>query len=651
MNLRFKQIDIENFRSIARAVVDLENQGTVIVKGINEYEDKATSNGSGKSSVFEAIIFALFEETSSGEKDVANRIINDGYTIILEFEIDGVDYKIQRQCKANKTSVVLYKNGLDISARNKTDTNKLIIQILGISKAIFLDSIFLSQNANTNLASLTPTARKERLEILTNTDFVISQFKERLKDLQNEYEAKCVDVQLERNKLEGTKQANLKQQNELQFKIQEIEQEIERLKQLGDLKEIEQEIKYKEEVDLQDLENLYNKLGEFIVEKENEITELRKAGEDNLNKKDDLEKQKQEKLNNWNELEREIQVKSGMIANINQNNLKLDKEIEKIRNSDTCPTCGRKYEDANEEHIQQAISDLENEKINNDEQVKQININIEQLKQEQSKIEIIGKELANEILQVSALIEEHKKQVDNKDTDRKELVEKKQKVEFDKNKCQREINELKNKKEQLLKSQTNNIDEFKTMINKLNDEIGNIDSRLTELDQEYNKNNDYVSVIKNSIQMVTKEFRTYLLQNSLQYLNKLLKDYSSNLFSNNQDIIKIEEDDTKLNIKLGNATYESLSGGEKTRVNIALLLAQKSLASIIGNISCNIIILDEILGYCDSQAEENVINLLTQELETLESIYMVSHKEIPIGYDTQLVIIKDKSGLSRVVGR
>ena len=316
-----------------------------------------------------------------------------------------------------------------------------------------------------------------------------------------------------------------------------------------------------------------------------------------------------------------------------------------------CPTCGRKYEDANEEHIQQAISDLENEKINNDEQVKQININIEQLKQEQSKIEIVGKELANEILQVSALIEEHKKQVDNKDNDRKELVEKKQKVEFDKNKCQREINELKNKKEQLLKSQTNNIDEFKTMINKLNDEIGNIDSRLTELDQEYNKNNDYVSVIKNSIQMVTKEFRTYLLQNSLQYLNKLLKDYSSNLFSNNQDIIKIEEDDTKLNIKLGNATYESLSGGEKTRVNIALLLAQKSLASIIGNISCNIIILDEILGYCDSQAEENVINLLTQELETLESIYMVSHKEIPIGYDTQLVIIKDKSGLSRVMGR
>ena len=651
MNLRFKQIDIENFRSIEKAKVDLENQGTVIVKGINEYEDKATSNGSGKSSVFEAIIFALFEETSSGEKDVANRIINDGYTIILEFEIDGVNYKIQRQCKGNKTSVVLYKDGLDISARNKTDTNKLIIQILGISKAIFLDSIFLSQNANTNLASLTPTARKERLEILTNTDFVINQFKDKLKDLQNEYEAKCVEVQLEKNKLEGVRQANLNQQADLQFKINNINQEIERLKQLGDLKEIEQEIKYKEEVELYDLDSLYNKLLEFINEREAEIAELRKAGEENLNKKDDLEKQKQAKLNSWNELEREIQVKANMISNLNQNNSKLDKEIEKIRNSDTCPTCGRKYEDANEEHIQQAINELEIEKTNNDEQVKQINASINQIKQEQQQIEIEGKGLANEIIKVDAQIVEHKKQIDEKENKRKELNENRQTTEFNKTKCQKEINELKNKKEQLLKSQTNNIEEFQNMIDKLKKEIEDIDNKLVELDQKYNKNNDYVLVVKNSIQLVTKEFRTYLLQNSLQYLNRLLKDYSSNLFSNDQDIIKIEEDDTKLNIKLGNATYESLSGGEKTRVNIALLLAQKSLASIIGNISCNIIILDEILGYCDSQAEENVINLLTQELETLESIYMVSHKEIPIGYDTQLVIIKDKSGLSRVMGR
>lgn len=651
MNLRFDNIDIESFRSIDRATVNLSNQGTVIVKGINEYEDNATSNGSGKSSIFEAIIYALFEETSSGEKDVANRIKGNSFTITLTFEIDGDKYKIIRQGKSGKTSVALYKNEEDISARNKTDTNKLIAQILGISKSIFLDSVFLSQNANTNLASLTPTARKERLEVLTNTDSVVNSFKDKLKEKQIEYEAKCVDAQLEMNKLNGSIDTNKKQQMEIQNKIDEVNAEIERLKQLGDLKEIEKEIEYKEQVELTDLDALYNKLGEFIQEREVELEQLRLDGEDNLKRKDELESEKQKELNKWNEKEREIQLKTNMINNLNQNNSKLDKEIEKIKNSDTCPTCGRKYEDANEEHIKQAVDELEAEKLNNNEQINQLDIEIKNLKNEQEQIEEVGKGLGNELIKVGALIEEHKKKINEIDDKRKELNVNRQTTELNKTKCQKEINELKDKKEQLLKTQTNNIEEYKEMILKIEKEIESLDIKIKSCEEDYNTNNDYVNVVKNSIQLVTKEFRTYLLQNSLQYLNKLLQSYSSQLFSNDTDVIRITEDDTKLDIKLGEATYESLSGGEKTRVNIALLLAQKSLASIIGNISCNLIILDEILGYCDSQAEEKVTNLLTQELETLESIYMVSHKEIPIGYDTQLVVVKDKTGLSRIANR
>ena len=60
------------------------------------------------------------------------------------------------------------------------------------------------------------------------------------------------------------------------------------------------------------------------------------------------------------------------------------------------------------------------------------------------------------------------------------------------------------------------------------------------------------------------------------------------------------------------------------------------------------IILDEILGYCDAEAETNVVNLITSELNTLESIFMISHKEIPIGYDTELTVIKNKDGLTSI---
>lgn len=652
MNIRFNSIDIENFRSIERAFVELENQGTVIVKGVNEYEDKATSNGSGKSSVFEAIIFALFEETSSGEKDVANRIIDNGYSITLKFEVDNDKYIINRQCsKGGKTSVVVNKNGLDISARNKTDTNKIILQILGINKAIFLDSVFLSQNANTNLASLTPTARKERLEILTNTDFMINSFKEKLKEKQTEYESECVSNQLKMNKLNGNKETNLKQQADLQLKINEAKQELERLKQLGNIQEIDEQINLKENVEMSTFDKQIEETDKMIQDKEQEIEDLRKLGEENLNKKDELDKQKQEKLNEWNKVDKEIQTRQQTIQFTEQDNKRLDKEIDKIRKSDKCPTCGRKYDDANEEHIQKAIQELEDAKQENNKQIESIKQEIEYHITQRNQIEEDGKKQAVEITKVSAEIEEHRNKVNEKELERRSLNNKKQEILDNKNKCQKEIDTLKSKKEQILKTQTGNIEEFEEMIKKIVSDIEIIDAQLKEAEDLYNKYNDYVSVVKNSIQMVTKEFRTYLLQNSLQYLNKLLAQYSSQLFSNETDVIRIEEDDTKLNIKLGNATYESLSGGEKTRVNIALLLAQKSLANIIGNISCNIIILDEVLGYCDSMAEENVISLLTQELESLESIYMVSHKEIPIGYDAQLIIVKDKRGLSRVANR
>ena len=242
MNIRFDRIDIENFRSIQRANICLSNQGTVIVKGINEYEDKATSNGSGKSSVFEAIIFALFEETSAGEKDVANRIINNGYSVTLYFSIDGDNYVISRTSSGSKSTVIIHKNDIDISARNKTDTNKLILEILGINKSIFLDSIFLSQNANTNLASLTPTARKERLEILTNTDYTINKFKEELKQLQVQYEANCIQAQMEITKLHGKVESLNKQEIDLNKKIDDINRENERLLGLGNINDIEAEI-------------------------------------------------------------------------------------------------------------------------------------------------------------------------------------------------------------------------------------------------------------------------------------------------------------------------------------------------------------------------------------------------------------------------
>ena len=648
MNIKFEDIQIENFRSIKKAHINLQNQGNVIVKGVNEYEDNATSNGSGKSSIFEAIVYALFEETSSGEKDVANRINNKGFIINLNLNIDGIKYTIVRESKnGNKSNVVLFKDNIDISARNKTDTNKLILEILGINKNIFLDSVFLSQTVSTNLASLSPTQRKERLEILTNTDQVINTFKENLKEQQNLYESKCVETQLEINKIEGKQETIENQKQNLLIQIDNINRQIEERNQLGNIEDIDKQI--------QNYNNEINNINKQIPEIDNKITIINNSikelnVEQGINEtlKHDKDLEIQDQRNICTNIQNEITRVTNIIGHNKVDIDRINKEIEEIKNSDTCPTCGRKYDNVNEEHIQKVIEeknkeikDLEDKNLENSEYV--------QNKQTELDKEIEkGKKLKEEFEELSKVYRDKNNEIDEQQTNLLNTNNEKTQLLQNIQNIQQNINSLNKQKDTILKFEIPDKTQYEKMCDDIDKQIVELNNDINSLNKQLEENNDYVGSIKHCLQLITKDFRTYLLQNSISYLNSLLKNYSQKLFSNEKDIIYITQDDTKLNIQLGEATYESLSGGEKTRVNIALLLAQKSLANVIGNISCNIIILDEILGYCDAQAEEKVIDLITTELEDLDSIYMVSHKEIPIGYDTEILVTKNKQGLSTV---
>ena len=187
------------------------------------------------------------------------------------------------------------------------------------------------------------------------------------------------------------------------------------------------------------------------------------------------------------------------------------------------------------------------------------------------------------------------------------------------------------------------------MIQDADNNVKNINIQIDTLQKEYTTQDDLVSVCKYILQLTTKQFRTYLLQNSIKLLNTKLEELSKRLFSNVKDVITIDGDDSKLDIKLGDATYESLSGGEKTRVNMCLLLAQKYLASNLGNIDCNVIILDEVLGQCDSEAEMNIIDLIIEELQSVSSIIFIGHKEIQLPHDDIITVVKDEKGLSRLL--
>ena len=641
MNIKFNHINIQNFRSIKNIELDLDDQGIVIVKGINNSNTNANSNGSGKSSIFQAIIFALYDSLSNGDKSVQNNITNEDFRIELDFDIDSINYKIIRTPKEN----LLYKNNDNISARNKTDMDKQILSILNISKDQFLDSIYLSNDTDTSLCNLSPTARKERLETITGINDLVDKFKDKIKQKQEEYENKCMISSNNKSKIEGQIDLLTNQNKDNENKLLEINRQIEEyLGEKTNLEDINNKIK---DLDNENniIEDNINKIKENIDNIGNEKIQIEKNKELYINNEYKLNESKNNINLKINDLNSNIKLIDKEIENYLKDIDKINIEIDKIKNSDHCPTCGRKYDNIDMTQLNNKINEKINEISNIQNNIKynknKIDINTKQINEENIKIDNINKQIEDnnkEKIEIDNIIQDKINQINE--------------LKYDWNKLEDDIKinnnkklELNNQKDKLL--QTNYEQQKINILNNIdknNTQIKELEKQKEDIEKEYTKNNNYNLVSKNILQLVTKDFRNYLLTNSIEYLNKLLEKYSKELFINN--IIKINNNDNKLNIYVDDKLYDSLSSGEKVKVKIALILAQKSLSESIGNFNCNIIILDELLAACDTTAEEIIINLILNELSNLSSLYFISHKELQIPSDKILTIVKKEDNLS-----
>lgn len=98
MNITFKTIKLHNFMSFTDAFITLNVPGYILVSGENNNTaDNTSSNGSGKSSLWEAIIYALTGTTQRGigSKSVLRQGSKEGY-VELTLDIDGDEYIIKR---------------------------------------------------------------------------------------------------------------------------------------------------------------------------------------------------------------------------------------------------------------------------------------------------------------------------------------------------------------------------------------------------------------------------------------------------------------------------------------------------------------------------------------------------------------------------
>lgn len=618
MTLNFLKIKLHNFMSFDDAELDLNDMGNILVTGRNYCKlDNAYSNGSGKSSIFNAICFALTGETSQGVSNGVENIFTnpDDCWVELTFEANGDIFVIKR-FKTPRSDMKITINGENRSGKGIRESSKALTTYLpDLTSELISSVIILGQGLPYRFSNNKPANRKELLEKLTKSDFMIQSIKDKLETRQDDL-----------RKTLREKEDNLIG-NESQIKVYE--------NQLNKINDSLNSDDYSSEDDLSDkineLEMNLGRLNDLIAEKtgdieyfDNIIANLTKEQSTViLNNKEKVDFQ----VENYNRL---IQPFKDEQTELKYKAKALDKEIKKLDSiTDICPTCGQKIPDVTKidttdmkaEHSAM-LEELENidKKISQSETIH--NDTIKQLKED----------LDNELVSLS----------DNIKT-QTELL----------NKVKTEVSDLNNsihKTTQKLYEYRNTKDNYDRLINdktEIESKLAELDLVDTELNTAIVEIKSHLDVVQQMITLAKREFRGILLQNIIEFINKKVKQYSLAVFGTTELNFALNEN--CIDITYNDKMYENMSGGEKQKIDIIIQLALRDILSKQLNIHTNLLICDEIYDNMDSISCQKITNLIST-LTDISSIFIISHhaQDLEITYDSNLLVEKNEDGISSI---
>lgn len=596
MNIIFKDIHCKNFLSLGDVHYTLNDRGFVLVYGENKNQlDNASSNGSGKSSLFEAIFYCITGETIRGTRDVVRHGATDGTTVELDFVVDKNTYKIIRykDDATMGTNLKFYVNGEDASGKGIRDTEKILADYLPELNVQLLGSVIvLGQGLPQRFTNNTPSGRKEVLEKLSKSDFMIEDIKEKLTN----------------RKAELTK-----------F-VEEQERSITALKS-------------KIEVNTRLIDDRQRAIGE------NTFTENQFC--DRINEKKDKQKQANEKLKELQdglsnldfdtkieELEKQIEESRAKYSEIDKSYslvayqiTEQEKAIKDAQDVKTeCPMCHRAFDHVHKidtSEMEQKLQ-LKREELNN-------------IKVKRDEIISFGTGLANQLTQIKS--------------DKNLKVQAISSIEKTINDLELEITNINREHEQSLTK----LNVWKEDIEKATKEIEQYNEEIKEITQKHTQLCIRLDCVNKLSSYASRDFRGYLLDGVVNYINNKVQQYSTVLF--NTTNVQFKTDGNQIWIGFQDKAYENLSGGEKQKVDILVQFAIREMLMNLMNFSCNILVLDEIFDNLDEQGCENIINLITSKLIDIQSVFIITHHaDISVPYDDKMIVLKDERGVSNIVG-
>ena len=616
-NIDFKALEvIQGFKSFDKpqsfSFSDLK-EGFYFITGENRVEENLGANGAGKSTIWDALCWVLFERTPTKLKagDIHCWGSKTKTVVSLRLEVDGTEYLLTRTWNPNK--VVLSEDG----APAKVVTNDDIVALIGFDLEAFLYSVLISQFSS-KFFDLKPSEKMDVFSTVMETTLACWLiFSEKAK--------------IKRTKLETSIRESEKRVDNLEGQITSLEdedyseqiEEWERNKRIA-LSEIEEDIK-DAKASIKDFKEKAKGYSKRIKEHAKKVesltdkgTKLKDALADTRNKEREAADIKIELTTEANNLRKSIAKFAGLKGE--------------------CPTCLQEIDGKTlEKEVKRLKKDLARaeEELKEVEEVRgelllDINEGDEELDKLRDSVRAFGRELNREELNAGK-VEDRLASLEDEIDDFSDAYDKKvdegnpyEKLQGEKQEKIKRIGDSKKEQERLLVLAQEDFQVFNYWVTGFKDiRFMILSEALHELEIQVNNSLERLGLVGWEISLsVDKQNKD---GSSKKGFTVLIKS------PHNEELVP----------------FEAWSGGEGQRLRLAGTLGMMDFISGRMGFTTNIEVFDEPSTWLSSDGVENLLSALRDRADsTRKKLFIIDHRDLDTfgSFDGTITVVKDKEG-------
>lgn len=574
MYVEFKKLSFCNLLSYGASGAEIDFK-----TGLNTIK---APNGSGKSTILDALTFVLFGKPYRDIKmaELVNSQNQRGMEVTCDFKIGKDNYTIKRGLKP--AIFEMQKNGKDLDLLSSKKLNQEEIdKLLGINLRLFKNIVAVAVTNNKPFLSMSIGDKRVLIENIFNIDVLGDMCKE-----------------VKKRKTLATTEFNIKQTEftGVNSQITDNQHYIDKMKEyIASFNEIKDS----------NLKQLQANISEF----KGKISKAEK----NLQ----IAKDKITALTEGVGTLPDTEVYSDITAKLSvaeSNKTRLENTLSKLQSSPMCPVCNSPL---TEGHAKKHIDEL---KLELDSIIKEI---IPELQKSKQEFIDLKKEYDSKIQFIDTIRDKAKTESMNKENFeyQVQLLESKLTKESEKT-CPADLTEYEEK-------------------------IVTLQEQLNMLQVDLDALSEKIAIDAELINILGDDgMKTYFFKKLTLILNKNVNEYLTKFELKNVVINFDETMQETITKDMLPRSYNSFSGGEKTRIDMSILLSFFDISRLISNWSCNLLFIDEILdGGIDISGIEQFVSTLYNMISTNKKklgIYIISHKlnEIKVQLSSTIEIKK-----------